>query len=36
VPSIEKIQQLLGWQATKNLDEILRLVIADQRAGSVV
>ena len=36
VPSIEKIQQLLGWQATKNLDEILRLVIADQRAGSAV
>ena len=34
VPSIAKIQQLLGWQATKNLDEILRLVIADQRAGS--
>ena len=34
VPSIEKIHKLLGWQATKKLDEILQLVIAEQRAGA--
>ena len=33
VPSTAKIQQLIGWQPTKNLAEILRLVIAEQRAG---
>ena len=33
VPSIAKIQQLIGWQATKNLDDILRLVIAEQHGG---
>ena len=32
VPSIEKIRQLMGWQPTKNLDEILRFVIADQKS----
>ena len=34
VPSIAKIRQCIGWQPTKNLDEILRLVIAECRAGS--
>jgi len=33
VPSIDKIRQLIGWQPTKNLDEILQLVIAEQRDG---
>ena len=33
VPSTAKIHQLIGWQPTKPLDEILRLVIAEQRAG---
>ena len=33
VPSVAKIRQFIGWQPTKNLDEILRLVIAEQRAG---
>ena len=32
VPSITKIRQLIGWQPTLNLDAILRLVIAAQRA----
>ena len=36
VPSIAKIKQLIGWQPTKNLDEILRLVIAEQRNGKVL
>ena len=30
VPSIAKIRQLIDWEPTKNLDEILRLVIAEQ------
>lgn len=34
VPSIAKIRQFIGWQPTKDLDEILRLVIADQRANN--
>ena len=33
VPSIAKIRQYIGWQPTKCLDEILQLVIAEQRAG---
>jgi len=36
VPSITKIRQLIGWEPTLNLDEILRLVIADHRAGVVL
>ena len=33
VPSIEKIRHLIGWQPTKNLDEIiLQLIIAEQSA----
>ena len=33
VPSIAKIRQLIGWRPSKNLDEILQLVIAEKRAG---
>ncbi len=36
VPSIAKIQQFIGWQPTKKLDEILLLVIAEQRAGNAI
>jgi len=36
VPSIAKILQLIGWQPTINLNEILRLVIAEQRAGQTL
>jgi len=30
VPGITKVRQLIGWEPTKNLDEILQLVIAEQ------
>ena len=33
VPSTVKIRQLIGWRPSKNLDEILQLVIAEQHAG---
>ena len=31
VPCIAKIQELIGWQPTKRLDQILQFVIAEQR-----
>lgn len=34
VPSIEKIYQLTGWRPTKTLDEILKLTVESQKAGS--
>jgi UDP-glucose 4-epimerase len=34
VPSVEKIYQLMGWRPTKNLDEILRLMVEYERASS--
>jgi UDP-glucose 4-epimerase len=33
VPSVEKIYQLIGWRPTKNLNEILRLMVEHERAG---
>lgn len=33
VPSREKIHRLLGWQPTRDLNEILRLMVAHQRAA---
>jgi UDP-glucose 4-epimerase len=33
VPSVEKIYQLMGWRPTKNLNEILRLMVEHERAG---
>jgi UDP-glucose 4-epimerase len=32
VPSIEKVQEAIGWQPRRSLDEILRDVVAEQRA----
>ena len=32
VPSLAKIRKLIGWQPTKDLEEILRLVIAAEQA----
>ena len=32
VPSVEKINQLIGWRPTKSLDEILRLTADYERA----
>ena len=32
VPSVEKIYQLMGWRPTRNLNEILRLMVEHERA----
>lgn len=34
VPSTEKIYQLMGWQPTKSLQEIIRLTVGFQRAAA--
>jgi UDP-glucose 4-epimerase len=36
IPNISKIQKLLGWAPTQNLDEILRDVVESQRVDSAL